>query len=53
MEWREGGRTRVLDRTFFRRGKSLIPESRIDIEESRREREFRSEETEAEREERD
>lgn len=45
--------TRVDVRTFFKRGKSLIPESRIEIEESRRVREFRSEETDAVREVRD
>jgi hypothetical protein len=45
--------TRVEPRTFFKRGKSRIPESRIEIDESRREREERREETDAEREERD
>jgi hypothetical protein len=47
----EGGRrTRVEDSTFFRRGKSEIPESRIEIEESRRESELRREVTDALRE---
>ena len=46
-------RTRVLDRTFCKRGKSLMPESRMDIEESRSVRELRNEATEAEREVRD
>lgn len=52
---REEGRrrTRVLDRTFCKRGKSLMPESRMEMEESRRVRELRSEATEAEREVRD
>lgn len=36
-------------RTIFRRGKSEIPASRIEMLESRREREFRREETEEER----
>ena len=43
-------RTRVDERTFLRRGKSDIPESRIEIEESRRVREERREVTDAERE---
>lgn len=38
---------RVLLRTVFRRGKSEIPESRIEMDESRREREERSDVTEA------
>jgi hypothetical protein len=42
IEEREEERTRVDDRTVFRRGKSDIPESRMDIEESRRERELRN-----------
>jgi len=43
-----GGRhTRVDERTVFRRGKSEIPESRIEIEESRRESELRNEVTDA------
>lgn len=44
---------RVEDSTFFRRGKSEIPESRIEIEESRRESELRREVTDARREARD
>lgn len=44
------GLTRVVVRTVDRRGKSLMPLSRIAIEESRREREERREATEAERE---
>jgi hypothetical protein len=40
----------VVFRTVDRRGKSLIPLSRIAIEESRRESEERREATEAERE---
>ena len=43
----------MLDRTFCKRGKSLMPESRMDIEESRSVRELRYEATEAEREVRD
>jgi hypothetical protein len=43
----EGRSTRVEDKTVFRRGKSEIPESRIEIEESRRVRELRSEVTDA------
>lgn len=39
--------TRVLLKTVFRRGKSEIPESRIEMEESRREREERKEVTDA------
>jgi hypothetical protein len=39
-----------VDRTVERRGKSLIPASRIEIEESSSEREERSEDTEADRE---
>jgi hypothetical protein len=46
----EGAHTRVADRTAERRGKSLIPASRIEIEESSNERDERSEDTEAERE---
>lgn len=42
--------TRVPDRTAERRGKSLIPSSRIEIEESSNERDERSEETEVARE---
>jgi hypothetical protein len=42
--------TRVVVRTVDRRGKSLMPLSRIAIEESRREREERRDATEAERE---
>lgn len=42
--------TRVVVKTVDRRGKSLMPLSRIAIEESRREREERREATEAERE---
>jgi hypothetical protein len=37
----------VLLKTVFRRGKSEIPESRIEMEESRREREERNEVTDA------
>lgn len=44
---REERRTRVEESTFFRRGKSEMPESRIEIEESRRERELRREVTDA------
>lgn len=51
MDWGEQtGLTRVAVKTVDRRGKSLIPLSRIAIEESRREREERREATEAERE---
>lgn len=39
--------TRVLDNTVLRRGKSVIPWSRIAIEESSSEREERREETDA------
>jgi hypothetical protein len=39
--------TRVEARTFLRRGKSEMPASRMDIEESRREREERREVTDA------
>jgi hypothetical protein len=42
--------TRVVVRTEDRRGKSLIPASRIAIEESKSESDERSEATEAERE---
>jgi hypothetical protein len=44
-----GGRelTRVDDSTVLRRGKSEMPASRMEIEESRREREERSEVTDA------
>lgn len=45
-----GGPTRVELNTVFRRGKSEIPLSRMDIEESRRESEERREVTEAVRE---
>lgn len=37
----------MLLRTVFRRGKSEIPESRIEMDESRRESEERSDATEA------
>jgi hypothetical protein len=47
---RGGRQTRVEDRTVFRRGKSEIPESRMDIEESRRVREERRDVTDALRE---
>ena len=47
---REGGQTRVDDKTVFRRGKSAIPVSRMEIEESRRVREERREVTDALRE---
>jgi len=40
-------RTLVDDNTVFRRGKSEIPESRMEIEESSRERELRREVTDA------
>jgi hypothetical protein len=46
--WR--AHTRVADKTAERRGKSLIPASRIEIEESSNERDERSDDTEAERE---
>ena len=46
----EGGHTRVDVRTVERRGKSLIPWSRIEIEESRSWREDLRDWTEAERE---
>lgn len=42
--------TRVDDNTVFRRGKSDIPASRMEIELSSRESELRSEATEEERE---
>ncbi len=42
-----GGSTRVDDSTVFRRGKSEIPASRIEIEESSRVRELRREVTDA------
>ena len=48
--WKKAGgssSTRVDERTVFRRGKSEIPASRIEIEESRRERELRSDVTDA------
>jgi hypothetical protein len=45
--------TLVEDKTVFRRGKSDIPLSSMEIEESRRERECRRLVTEEEREERD
>ena len=53
--WRMGmgrgrGQTRVELKTVFRRGKSEIPLSRMEIEESSREREERREVTEAVRE---
>lgn len=48
-----GRRTRVEDSTVFKRGKSEMPESRIEIEESRRVREERREVTLALREARD
>lgn len=47
---KEGRHTRVEESTFLRRGKSEIPESRIEMEESRRERELRREVTDAVRE---
>lgn len=43
------GRTLVLDNTVLRRGKSEMPWSRMLMEESRRERDERSDATEAER----
>jgi hypothetical protein len=46
----ERAHTRVADKTAERRGKSLIPASRIEIEESSNESDERSEDTEAERE---
>ena len=45
--------TLVEDKTVFKRGKSEIPLSSMEIEESRRERECRRLVTEEEREERD
>jgi hypothetical protein len=48
-----GQHTLVEDSTVFKRGKSDIPLSSIEIEESRRERECRKLVTEEEREERD
>ena len=39
--------TRVLLKTVFRRGKSEVPESRIEMDESRRESEERRDVTEA------
>jgi hypothetical protein len=50
---RKKGRTLVEDKTVFKRGKSEIPLSSMEIEESRRERECRRLVTEEEREERD
>jgi hypothetical protein len=54
--WRGDGErmdTLVEDKTVFKRGKSEIPLSSMEIEESRRERECRRLVTEEEREERD
>jgi hypothetical protein len=45
--WREGRQTRVDDKTVFKRGESLIPASRMEIEESRRVSEERREVTDA------
>lgn len=47
---RKGTQTRVELRTVLRRGKSAIPASRMEIEESRRVREDRKEATDALRE---
>jgi hypothetical protein len=46
----QGNRTRVVVRTVDRRGKSLIPASRMAIEESRSDNEDRNDDTEAARE---
>ena len=50
MDCGTSSKCRVVVSTVFRRGKSETPASRMAIEESRRDRELRREETEAERE---